>query len=83
MARLGLVRLAAEMKVRGGAGLEVGVTTEGESATIRQTAVFDPLGFFGRAYWYALYPLHQLGFGGMRRGIARAARQAKERNAPL
>ncbi|MEO8500126.1 MAG: SDR family oxidoreductase [Vicinamibacteria bacterium] len=68
-----LLRLAAEMKVPGRAWLEFEVTTEGETATIRQTAMFDPLGFFGRAYWYALYPLHQLVFGGMLRSIAQTA----------
>ena len=68
-----LLRLAAEMKVPGRAWLEFEVTTEGETARIRQTAMFDPLGLLGRAYWYALYPLHQLVFGGMLRGIARAA----------
>ena len=68
-----LLRLAAEMKVPGRAWLEFEVTTEGETARIRQTAMFDPLGLLGRAYWYVLYPLHQLVFGGMLRGIARAA----------
>ena len=77
-----LLRLAAEMKVPGRAWLEFEVTTEGEEATIRQTAMFDPLGLFGRVYWYSLYPLHQLVFGGMLRGIARAALDAKARNTP-
>jgi len=49
------------------------VTGSGSSAIIRQTAIFDPVGLLGRAYWYALFPLHQLVFGGMLRGIARAA----------
>jgi uncharacterized protein YbjT (DUF2867 family) len=74
-----LLRLAAEMKVPGRAWLEFEVTDEGGFATIRQTAIFDPLGLFGRAYWYALYPLHQLVFGGMLRGIARAALTPRER----
>lgn len=78
-----LLRLAAEMKVPGRAWLEFEVRSEGETATIRQTAMFDPLGFFGRAYWYALYPLHQLVFGGMLRGIARAALAVKARNPPI
>jgi len=43
---------------------------------IRQTAIFDPW-TAGRAYWYALYPLHQLVFGGMLRGIARAAERSE------
>jgi uncharacterized protein YbjT (DUF2867 family) len=78
-----LLRLAAEMKVPGRAWLEFEVTTEGGTATIRQTAMFDPLGLLGRAYWYALYPVHQFVFGGMLRGIARAALDAKARNAPI
>ena len=41
--------------------------------TERQTAVFDPAGILGRAYWYAIAPLHGLVFRGMVRGIARAA----------
>jgi hypothetical protein len=68
-----LLRLVAEMKLPGRAWLEFEVTGEGPSATIRQTAIFDPVGLPGRAYWYALYPLHHLVFGGMLRGIARAA----------
>ncbi|HEY9421981.1 MAG TPA: SDR family oxidoreductase [Thermoanaerobaculia bacterium] len=67
------LRLAAEMKLPGRAWLEFDVTGDGTSATIRQTAIFDPVGLLGRAYWYALYPLHHLVFGGMLRGIAQAA----------
>lgn len=68
-----LLRLAAEMKVPGRAWLEFEVTGDATTSTIRQTATFDPVGLFGRAYWYALAPLHQLVFGGMLRGIAAAA----------
>ena len=67
------LRLVAEMKLPGRAWLEFEVTGEGAITTIRQTATFDPVGLPGRAYWYALFPLHQLVFGGMLRGIARAA----------
>lgn len=67
------LRLIAEMRLPGRAWLEFEVTGDGSSATIRQTAIFDPVGLFGRVYWYAVYPLHQLVFGGMLRGIARAA----------
>jgi uncharacterized protein YbjT (DUF2867 family) len=67
------LRLLAEMKLPGRAWLEFEVAGDGSSATIRQTATFDPVGLPGRAYWYALYPLHHLVFGGMLRGIARAA----------
>ncbi len=71
-----LLRLAAEMKVPGRAWLEFEVTGEGpSSSTIRQTAIFDPVGWLGRAYWYALFPVHQLVFSGMLRGIAAEARK--------
>ncbi len=68
-----LLRLAAEMKLPGRAWLEFEVVPRGRGATIRQTALFDPVGLGGLAYWYALYPLHRLVFSGMADGIARAA----------
>jgi uncharacterized protein YbjT (DUF2867 family) len=68
-----LLRLTAEMKLPGRAWLEFEVTGDDSSATIRQTAIFDPVGPLGRAYWYVLYPLHQLVFHGMLQAIARAA----------
>jgi uncharacterized protein YbjT (DUF2867 family) len=68
-----LLRLAAEMKLPGRAWLEFEVTGDGSMATIRQTAIFDPVGLPGRVYWYALFPLHQLVFSGMLRGLARAS----------
>ena len=67
------LRLVAEMKLPGRAWLEFEVTGEGGSSTIRQTAIFDPVGLLGKAYWYALFPLHHLVFKGMLRGIAQAA----------
>jgi uncharacterized protein YbjT (DUF2867 family) len=66
------LRLAAEMKLPGRAWLEFEVTGDISGSTIRQIATFDPLGLWGRAYWYAVYPLHQSIFGGMLRGIAAA-----------
>ena len=30
--------------------------------SIRQTAIFDPVGLAGLAYWYGIYPLHELVF---------------------
>ena len=64
------LRLAAEMKLPGRAWLEFEVVGDDFSSTIRQTAIFDPVGLLGLIYWYALYPLHQLVFAGMLRGIA-------------
>ncbi len=69
-----LLRLAAEMKLPGRAWLEFEVTESEGKSTIRQTAIFDPVGLLGRAYWYVVYPLHEYVFAGMLRGIARAAR---------
>ena len=68
-----LLRLVAEMKLPGRAWLEFEVTGDDSASTIRQTAIFDPVGLFGRLYWYALYPFHQLIFGGMLRRIVVAA----------
>jgi uncharacterized protein YbjT (DUF2867 family) len=67
------LRLAAEMKLPGRAWLEFEVQPEGNGARLRQTATFDPLGLWGLAYWYGVWPLHQLVFAGMLRGLAQAA----------
>jgi len=67
--------LAAEMKLPGRAWLEYEVQPRDGGATIRQTAIYDPIGLAGLAYWYGIYPLHQLVFAGTLRGIARAAAQ--------
>jgi uncharacterized protein YbjT (DUF2867 family) len=67
------LRLQAEMKLPGRAWLEFEVTPDGDGSVIRQTAVFDPVGLLGLAYWYALYPIHRFVFRGMLDGIARAA----------
>jgi uncharacterized protein YbjT (DUF2867 family) len=74
------LRLIAEMKLPGRAWLEFEVTGSEGGSTIRQTAIFDPVGLLGRAYWYALYPLHELVFRGMLKGIARAAAEGGDRD---
>jgi uncharacterized protein YbjT (DUF2867 family) len=68
-----LLRLAAEMRLPGRAWLQFEVTPERGGSTIRQTALFDPVGLAGLFYWYALWGIHQLVFAGMLRNIARAA----------
>jgi len=78
-----LLRLAAEMKLPGRAWLQFEVEPDGDGSMLRQTAIFDPLGLLGLAYWYALYPVHQLVFAGMLRGIVAAMGDASEpRRAP-
>jgi len=73
-----LLRLNAEMKVPGRAWLQFEVEKEDENTVIRQTAIFDPLGLLGLGYWYGLYPLHQLVFSRMLKGIRRAAESAAQ-----
>jgi len=69
-----LLRLGAEMRIPGRAWLQFEVEPEGSNrSTITQTAVFEPSGLLGLAYWYAVWPLHAYVFSGMLRGIARAA----------
>lgn len=69
-----LLRLRAEMKVPGRAWLEFEVSSGpgGTMSTIRQTAIFDPVGLLGLAYWYGVFPVHRLVFIGMLRGIVQA-----------
>jgi hypothetical protein len=69
-----LLRLAAEMRLPGRAWLQFELTPGDGGTEIRQTALFDPVGLAGLLYWYALWPVHQLVFGGMLRNLARAAR---------
>ena len=66
------LRLQAEMRLPGRAWLEFEVEPDDTGSIIRQTAIFDPVGLFGLAYWYLVHPLHQAVFAGMLRGIARA-----------
>ncbi len=74
------LRLHAEMKLPGRAWLEFEVSPDEQGSTIRQTAIFDPRGLAGLAYWYGIYPLHQFVFAGMLRNLARAA-ESSARNA--
>ncbi|MEO8458235.1 MAG: SDR family oxidoreductase [Chloroflexota bacterium] len=70
-----LLRLSAEMKLPGRAWLQFEVEPAANGSTLTQTAIFDPLGLPGLLYWYALWPVHSLIFGGMIKGITRASRR--------
>lgn len=65
--------LFAEMKVPGEAWLEFAIEkNEADSSqpwALRQTATFRPRGLLGRAYWYAVLPMHAFVFEGMARSI--------------
>ncbi|TPW70743.1 SDR family oxidoreductase [Schumannella sp. 10F1B-5-1] len=69
------LRLRAEMKVPGGAWLELSVTPDGEGSLYRQRAVFFPKGLAGRAYWLAILPFHGVIFASMARRITAEAEQ--------
>jgi uncharacterized protein YbjT (DUF2867 family) len=68
------LRLYAEMRLPGRAWLDFSVEKQNGGSTISQTAIFDPVGLLGLAYWYGIYPLHAIVFRGMIRGIAAASR---------
>jgi uncharacterized protein YbjT (DUF2867 family) len=70
-----LLRLAAEMRLPGRAWLVFEVAPDGGGAAIRQTALFDPAGLSGLAYWYLLYPLHAVVFARLLSGIAHRVRR--------
>jgi len=72
MQRNHLLRLAAEMLLPGRAWLQFEIEANGSGSVVRQTAIFDPVGVLGQLYWYLLYPMHQVVFAGMLRGIVRA-----------
>lgn len=67
------LRLSAEMKMPGRGWLEFEVVPRDGDVTIHQTAIFDPRGLGGLAYWYAIWPLHELVFRQMLAGIVRSA----------
>ncbi len=71
------LRLQAEMKVPGKAWLEFEVNGDSGRSSVRQTAIFEPIGLFGLLYWYALYPAHQFVFEGMLRNLVRAAKDTQ------
>jgi uncharacterized protein YbjT (DUF2867 family) len=77
-----LLRLRAEMRLPGLAWLEfhveharAGGGAESTSTVLRQRATFAPRGLAGHAYWWAVAVFHGIVFGGMLRGITRAAEQ--------
>jgi len=72
-----LLRLRAEMRLPGRAWLQFEVEDASDGGSVlTQTAVFDPMGLFGRLYWYALLPIHTLMFRSMLRQIAQVAMAA-------
>jgi uncharacterized protein YbjT (DUF2867 family) len=64
--------LVAEMKIPGRLWLQFEVEPDGQGSLVRQTTVFDPAGYIGLVYWYALYPVHSRVFSATLQGIRAA-----------
>ena len=69
-----MLLLRAEMKLPGKGWLQFQTHKQSDGSSIlRQTAYFEPHGFFGYIYWYSLYPLHKIIFAGLAAEIKRRA----------
>ncbi len=65
----GRLLLYAEMKLPGEAWLEFKIKESDGKAMLIQTATFQPLGVWGRVYWYLMLPFHGFIFPQMAKGI--------------
>lgn len=72
-----LLLLYAEMKLPGRAWLYFEVGPHKDGSEVRMTAVFDPIGVWGRIYWFLIYPFHYLVFNSMFRGLVQVIEQSK------
>ncbi len=68
----GRLLLYAEMKLPGEAWLEFKIKESAGTKVLMQTATFQPLGLWGRVYWYLVLPFHGLIFPLMAKGIVTA-----------
>ena len=74
-----MIQLRNDMKAPGPAWMQFEAQPRsGGGSLFILTAFFEPHGLAGLAYWYGLYPFHQLVFAGMRRNIIREAERGKE-----
>lgn len=65
----GRLLLYAEMKLPGEAWLEFRIKEKNNAYELHQKATFQPLGLWGRVYWYLVLPFHGLIFPKMAQGI--------------
>jgi uncharacterized protein YbjT (DUF2867 family) len=69
-----MIRLKAEIKLPGDGWLQFEAEPIQDGLTrLVQTVFFAPKGLLGIIYWYLLYPIHQLVFGGMLKKLAMMA----------
>jgi uncharacterized protein YbjT (DUF2867 family) len=78
-----LLRLRAEMRLPGLAWLDLSVERRDGRTWFRQRALFHPRGLLGRIYWWSVRPFHGIVFGGMQRGVRRAAEAEAEDDRPV
>ncbi len=79
----GRLLLYAEMRLPGEAWLEFELEHDAAGRPmLRQTATFRPRGLWGRAYWWLVFPLHALVFGGLLTDLsgARASSSVRPRS---
>ena len=69
------MRLRAEMRLPGRAWLTWTLEEAAGGTQIVQEATFEPHGFLGRAYWYAVSPFHVYVFPQLLRGIVASAKR--------
>jgi uncharacterized protein YbjT (DUF2867 family) len=61
----GFLLLFAEMRMPGRAWLQFEVDPAERGSLLRMTLIFDPVGVWGRLYWYGMYPFHFMVFNGI------------------
>ncbi|MDQ6806972.1 MAG: DUF2867 domain-containing protein [Actinomycetota bacterium] len=54
------------------------VEADERTSELRQTTVFDPARYVGRAYWCMLYPVHHTIFGALLHGRRRVVTSPRE-----
>ncbi len=69
-----LLRLRAEMRVPGKAWLQFESTPQDGKTVLTETAYYEPRGFWGFVYWYAMWPFHAFLFDGLIRRLAARAK---------
>ncbi len=72
-----LLRLRAEMRLPGTAWHEYRVVEDGAGTVLVQRSLFAPRGLRGRAYWWALLPMHAVLHPRMVRSIVREAERSR------
>jgi uncharacterized protein YbjT (DUF2867 family) len=74
--------LRTDLKLPGRAWLHFQIVPDKGGSIIRQTAIFDPRGLAGQAYWYLTLPIHRIMFAGMLAKIASLAESLGKSDLP-